>query len=190
MLILIDNYDSFVYNLYQILAQKIACEVYRNDSLSIAELLAKKPRGVVLSPGPGHPKDAGICLELIPALAAAKIPMLGVCLGHQALACAFGGELMSAPQLMHGKVCQIQHQQNGLFAGLEQPMTVTRYHSLVVNPALLPAELEATAHSADGSIMGLQHRHLPFYGVQFHPESMATVGGVPLMHNFLKELET
>lgn len=188
MLVLIDNYDSFVYNIYQILAQTRSCEVYRNDALSVDAVLALRPQAVVLSPGPGHPRDAGICLDLIPALAEHKIPMLGVCLGHQALACALGGSLKSAPQLMHGKVSAIEHSQTGLFAGQAQPMQVTRYHSLIVDPATLPTELEVTARSVDGCIMGLQHRSLPLYGVQFHPESMATVGGVGLVQQFLKQI--
>jgi len=188
MLLLIDNYDSFVYNLYQILAQLVPCRVIRNDQLSCAELLALQPQAVVLSPGPGHPQAAGVCLELVAAAAAQRLPLLGVCLGHQALACALGGSLMPAPELMHGKVSAITHHSQGLFAGLPQPLAVARYHSLVVDPGTLPAELEVTARSADQTIMALQHRHLPLFGLQFHPESLATPQGPALIHHFLDQV--
>lgn len=187
MILLIDNYDSFVYNLYQYIAVDTECVVIRNDKISVAEVLSKAPDGVVISPGPGHPKDAGICLELIPALAQAGIPMLGVCLGHQSLACAFGGELDLTPELMHGKVSAITHQQQGLFKGLPSPLTVTRYHSLMVSK--VPDELEITAQTDDGIIMGLKHKSLPLEGFQFHPESLATEQGKRLIRQFLDRVK-
>lgn len=190
MILILDNYDSFVYNLYQYIAVDQPCEVIRNDQISVAEVLARQPEGVVLSPGPGHPRDAGICLELIPALAQAGLPMLGVCLGHQSLACAFGGELMRTPELMHGKVSAIEHQGQGLFAGLPSPFQATRYHSLTVKPESVPSELEVTAQTADGIIMGLRHRSLPLEGLQFHPESLATEHGKTLIRNFLARTQT
>lgn len=188
MILLIDNYDSFVYNLYQYIAVDRPCEVIRNDKISVSDVIAKRPAGVVLSPGPGHPRDAGICLDLIPALAEAGIPMLGVCLGHQSLACAFGGELAFTPELMHGKVSAIEHQEQGIFNGLPSPFTATRYHSLMVDK--VPAELEVTARTVDGIIMGLKHRSLPLEGLQFHPESLATEHGKQLIRNFLAGTES
>lgn len=191
MLLLIDNYDSFVYNLYQLLARQLEglmpCQVIRNDALSVSELLALQPQGIVLSPGPGRPEQAGVCLELIHAAAARRLPLLGVCLGHQALAQAFGGRVVPAPQLMHGKRSTLQHKGQRLFAGLPNPMTVARYHSLVVEAQSLPPELVITAQADDGCIMALQHLYLPLAGVQFHPESLATVGGQQLLQNFLDQ---
>ncbi|MBF2053952.1 MAG: aminodeoxychorismate/anthranilate synthase component II [Candidatus Sericytochromatia bacterium] len=191
MLLLIDNYDSFVYNLYQLLARQLEglmpCRVIRNDALSVSELLALQPQGIVLSPGPGRPEQAGVCLELIRAAAARLLPLLGVCLGHQALAQAFGGRVVPAPQLMHGKRSQLQHKGQRLFAGLPNPMTVARYHSLVVEAQRLPPELVITAQADDGCIMALQHLYLPLVGVQFHPESLTTVGGQQLLQNFLDQ---
>ncbi|MEZ0368835.1 MAG: aminodeoxychorismate/anthranilate synthase component II [Candidatus Sericytochromatia bacterium] len=188
MILLIDNYDSFVYNLYQVLAAAGAdCRVIRNDALSVAEVAALKPRAIVLSPGPGRPEQAGICLEVIEKLGA-TIPLLGVCLGHQAIAHAFGGTVGYAPQLMHGKTSAIAHTGTGLFRGLPSPMTVARYHSLVAEPDSLPECLEVTATTADGVIMGLRHRELPIQGLQFHPESIATEQGPALLRNFLAEV--
>ena len=188
MILLIDNYDSFVYNLYQVLAAAGAdCRVIRNDALSVAEVAALKPRAIVLSPGPGRPEQAGICLEVIEKLGA-TIPLLGVCLGHQAIAHAFGGTVGYAPQLMHGKTSAIAHAGTGLFRGLPSPMTVARYHSLVAEPDSLPECLEVTATTADGVIMGLRHRELPIQGLQFHPESIATEQGPALLRNFLAEV--
>jgi len=188
MILLIDNYDSFVYNLYQALAGAGAvCRVVRNDALSVAEVLALQPQAVVLSPGPGRPEQAGICLDLIPAVQG-RFPLLGVCLGHQSIAQAFGGKIIRT-QAKHGKTSDILHQGQGLFAGLPSPMRVARYHSLVAERASLPDCLEITAESEEGLIMGLRHRELPIEGVQFHPESIATEAGPALLNNFLKGLE-
>jgi anthranilate synthase component II len=188
MILLIDNYDSFVYNLYQALAGAGAeCRVLRNDALSVSEVLALKPQAVVLSPGPGRPEQAGICLDLIPAVQG-RFPLLGVCLGHQSIAQAFGGKIVRT-QAMHGKTSAIQHQGQGLFAGLPSPLTVARYHSLVAERDSFPACLEITAESEDGLIMGLRHRELPIEGLQFHPESIATEAGPALLNHFLKRLE-
>ncbi len=188
MILLIDNYDSFVYNLYQALAGAGApCRVVRNDALSVADVLALQPQAVVLSPGPGRPEQAGICLDLISAVQG-RFPLLGVCLGHQAIAQAFGGKIIRT-QAKHGKTSDILHQGQGLFAGLPSPMTVARYHSLVAERASLPDCLEITAESQEGLIMGLRHRELPIEGVQFHPESIATQAGPALLNNFLKGLE-
>lgn len=188
MILLIDNYDSFVYNLYQVLAGSGAtCRVVRNDALRVSEVLALQPQAVVLSPGPGRPEDAGICLDLIPAVQG-RFPLLGVCLGHQSIAQAFGGKIIRT-QAKHGKTSEIQHQGQGLFAGLPMPMTVARYHSLVAERESLPDCLEITAETQDGLIMGLRHRNLPIEGVQFHPESIATQAGPALLNNFLKSLE-
>lgn len=188
MILLIDNYDSFVYNLYQYLAAAGAdCRVIRNDALTVTQIQALQPAAIVLSPGPGRPQQAGVCLELIAQLGA-SIPLLGVCLGHQAIAQAFGGTITYAPELMHGKTSPIEHFGSGLFADLPSPMTVARYHSLMAAADSLPDCLEVTARTSDGVIMGLRHRHLPIQGVQFHPESIATEHGMALLKNFLKEL--
>jgi anthranilate synthase component 2 len=188
MILLIDNYDSFVYNLYQALAGAGAsCRVVRNDALSVEDVLALQPQAVVLSPGPGRPEQAGICLDLISAVQG-RFPLLGVCLGHQAIAQAFGGKIIRT-QAKHGKTSDILHQGQGLFAGLPSPMTVARYHSLVAERETLPDCFEITAESQDGLIMGLRHRDLPIEGVQFHPESIATQAGPALLNNFLKRLE-
>ncbi|MBI4970015.1 MAG: aminodeoxychorismate/anthranilate synthase component II [Rhodospirillales bacterium] len=185
MLLLIDNYDSFTYNLWHYLGELGAeIVVKRNDALSAAEALALDPAGIVLSPGPCDPDKAGICLELI-AKAAGKAPILGVCLGHQAIGQAFGGRVVRAPQPMHGKVDAIRHQGSGLFAGLPSPLQATRYHSLVVERQSLPPILHIEAESADGLIMGLRHAIHPIFGVQFHPESIASEGGHALLANFL-----
>ena len=185
MLLLIDNYDSFTWNLYHYLSELGAeVEVHRNDSLTVEEALARKPRAIVLSPGPGDPDKAGICLPLIEQ-AAGVIPLLGVCLGHQSIGQAFGGRIERAPQPLHGKLSTISHDGKGIFDGIPSPMTVTRYHSLTVARSDLPASLEVTAESEDGLIMGLRHRHLPIEGVQFHPESIASEHGHQLLRNFL-----
>ncbi len=186
MLLLIDNYDSFTYNLYHFLGELGATiDVRRNDALTAAEAMALRPQAIVLSPGPCDPARAGICLDLIRA-AAGHVPVLGVCLGHQAIGEAFGGRVVRARIPMHGKVSRIFHQGIGVFAGLPSPFTGTRYHSLTVAREGFPAELEITAESDDGLIMGLQHRKLPLYGVQFHPESIASEHGHALLENFLR----
>ncbi|HIJ63938.1 MAG TPA: aminodeoxychorismate/anthranilate synthase component II [Rhodospirillaceae bacterium] len=185
MFLLIDNYDSFTYNLWHYLGELGAeTEVRRNDALSVAEALAMNPEGIVISPGPCDPDRAGICLELI-AKAAGRIPILGVCLGHQAIGQAFGGRVVRAPQPVHGKTSDIHHVGAGLFAGLPTPFRATRYHSLVVDRPSLPACLEATAWTDDGLVMGLAHRSLNLHGVQFHPESIASEHGHLLLGNFL-----
>jgi anthranilate synthase component 2 len=185
MLLLIDNYDSFTYNLYHYLGELGAdVQVWRNDAISAPEALALRPEAIVISPGPCDPDRAGISLELVRA-AADRCPILGVCLGHQAIAQAFGGKIVRAPQIMHGKLSPIEHAGDGLFQGLPSPFAATRYHSLVVEPASLPACLGVTARTADGVIMGLAHRQRPIYGVQFHPESIATEHGHRLLRNFL-----
>ncbi len=187
MILLIDNYDSFTFNLVHYLNQLGAIvEVVRNDVLSASAALALQPQAIVLSPGPCTPNEAGICLELIAAAAEAAMPLLGVCLGHQSLGQAFGGKVVRAAQVMHGKTSPIQHQGQGVFAGLPNPFTATRYHSLIVERATLPSCLAITAETADGIIMGLQHKTLPLHGVQFHPESIATDHGHALLANFMR----
>ena len=183
MILMIDNYDSFTFNLVQMLAGAGArVEVVRNDVEPVDALLARRPAGIVLSPGPGRPEDAGVCVELIRRRA--PVPLLGVCLGHQALGVAFGAVVDRAPRLMHGKTSPVRHDGRGLFAGLPDPFPATRYHSLEVRRDL-PPELEPVAWSDDGVIMGLVHRDLPYWGVQFHPESVLTHSGPHLMANFL-----
>ncbi|MBU6506954.1 MAG: aminodeoxychorismate/anthranilate synthase component II [Alphaproteobacteria bacterium] len=184
MFLLIDNYDSFTYNLWHYLGE-LGAEVVvkRNDALSVADALALKPQGIVISPGPSDPDHAGICLELIAK--AGRIPLLGVCLGHQAIGQAFGGRVVRAKVPMHGKLSAIRHQDGGVFAGLPNPFDATRYHSLIVERASLPGALAITAETEDGIIMGLQHSERPVHGVQFHPESIASQGGHRLLRNFL-----
>lgn len=185
MILLIDNYDSFTYNLYQILAALgRRVRVVRNDELSVAQVARLRPQALVLSPGPGAPREAGICLELIRTLSG-RIPILGVCLGHQAIAEAFGGRVVGAKRLMHGKTSPIYHQGGGIFYGTQSPLQGMRYHSLIVERSALPEVLEVTAHTADQIIMGLRHRELRVEGVQFHPESIATPEGPRLLANFL-----
>lgn len=187
MLLLIDNYDSFTYNLVHYFGELgVDARVERNDAMSVDALLALKPQAIVLSPGPCTPNEAGVCLDLIPAAAAHHIPLLGVCLGHQALGQAFGGRVVRAPQIMHGKTSDIRHVGNAVFAGLPNPFTATRYHSLIIERASLPTCLQVTAECDDGIIMGLAHECLPLYGVQFHPESIATEHGRELLANFLQ----
>ncbi len=187
-LLLVDNYDSFTYNLYQYLGE-IGAEtlVVRHDQLTVDEALGLGADGIVISPGPGNPDQAGISLELI-ARAAGRVPLLGVCLGHQAIGQAFGGRVVRAPKLMHGKTSEIRHDGRALYAGLPDPFTATRYHSLVVERASVPDCLEITAWTDDGLVMGLRHRELPLEGVQFHPESILTTVGHDLLRNFVSGL--
>jgi anthranilate synthase/aminodeoxychorismate synthase-like glutamine amidotransferase len=183
--LVVDNYDSFVYNLVQYLGELGAVPlVYRHDALSLAEVRELAPDAVLVSPGPGRPEDAGVSNELIRELGA-ELPVLGVCLGHQCIGQVFGGRVVRAPQVMHGKTSWISHDGQGVFAGLPEPFEATRYHSLVVDRASVPDCLEITAETDDGVIMGLRHRELPVEGVQFHPESILTTGGHKLLENFL-----
>jgi anthranilate synthase/aminodeoxychorismate synthase-like glutamine amidotransferase len=185
MILLIDNYDSFTFNLVHFFGDLGAtCLVKRNDTLTPEEALALNPEAIVLSPGPCTPNEAGICLDLV-RLAAGKIPLLGVCLGHQAIGQAFGGHVIRAPEPVHGKTSPVTHGDTDLFKGLPDPFSATRYHSLIVEKSSLPDALEATAFTQDGIIMGLRHRTLPVFGVQFHPESIATSHGHHLLRNFL-----
>jgi anthranilate synthase component 2 len=185
MLVLIDNYDSFTYNLVHFLGELgAACQVFRNDKISVAEVLKLAPKGIVLSPGPCTPNEAGICLELIER-AGPTIPLLGVCLGHQAIGQVYGGKVVRAPVLMHGKLSKITNKGQGAFKGLPKKFEVTRYHSLIVERASLPEALIVTAET-DGLIMGLQHATHPVHGVQFHPESIASEHGHALLANFLE----
>jgi anthranilate synthase component II len=187
MFLLIDNYDSFTYNLLHYLGELgAAVEVRRNDALGVAEALALKLEAIVLSPGPCDPDKAGICLPLIAAAAEGRIPLLGVCLGHQAIGQAFGGKVVRAAVPMHGKLSRISHRGTGLFKSVPSPFTATRYHSLIVERATLPAALSITAETDDGLIMGLAHRTLPIHGVQFHPESIASEHGHALLANFIE----
>jgi anthranilate synthase component II len=186
MILLIDNYDSFTYNLVHYLGELGAgVEVVRNDAISVADAMARKPAAIVLSPGPCTPTQAGICLEMIGAAADAKLPLLGVCLGHQAIGQWFGGDVVRAPYVMHGKTSQMLHTGTSVFAGLPNGFTATRYHSLIVDRATLPDCLTVTAETDDGLIMGLAHNTLPLHGVQFHPESIMTQHGHALLANFL-----
>ena len=185
MLILIDNYDSFTYNLVHYLGELGGeARVFRNDKIAVAEVMAMRPKGIVLSPGPCTPNEAGICLELIEK-AGPTIPLLGVCLGHQAIGQAYGGKVVRAPVPMHGKLSQITHAGKGLLKGLPRKFAVTRYHSLMVERKGLPADLAVTARTDDGLIMGLMHKTHPVHGVQFHPESIASEHGHALLANFL-----
>jgi anthranilate synthase component II len=187
MLLLIDNYDSFTYNLVHYLGELGASvDVVRNDAMTAEQAIARRPAAIVLSPGPCTPNEAGICLDLIALAAHAKVPLLGVCLGHQSIGQAFGGHVVRAPQVMHGKLSAVHHVNAGLFAGLSNPFQATRYHSLIVDRATLPACLSVTAETQDGIIMGLEHKSLPIHGVQFHPESIATEHGHALLANFLR----
>jgi anthranilate synthase component 2 len=187
-ILVIDNYDSFVYNLVQELGE-LGAEpvVFRNDRIDVDGIRQLGPDALLISPGPGRPEDGGVSLAAIRELAG-EIPLLGVCLGHQCLGQVFGAEIVSAPHLMHGKTSEIHHDGEGIFAGLPNPFVATRYHSLVVRPDSVPAALLVTATSTDGVIMGLRHRELPVEGVQFHPESVLTVSGPALLDNFLHQL--
>lgn len=186
MILVIDNYDSFTYNLVHYLAELGAeTQVYRNDALSVQDALALKPKAVLLSPGPCAPDQAGICLPLLRA-APEDLPIFGVCLGHQSIGQAYGGDVIRAKTLMHGKTSQIHHKDVGLFKDLPNPFTATRYHSLAIRRETLPDDLIVTAWTDDGEIMGVQHRTRPIHGVQFHPESIATEGGHQILANFLR----
>ena len=187
MILVLDNYDSFTYNLVQYLGELGAqVKVMRNDEAGVDEIAAMAPAGIVISPGPGTPDGAGVSLGLIERLGRARVPILGVCLGHQAIGQAFGGKVVHARQVMHGKVSRIRHDGRGVFAGLPEEFTATRYHSLVVEHSTLPDALEITARSEDGEIMGLRHRSLAVEGVQFHPEALLTEHGHRMLENFLK----
>ncbi|WP_337995623.1 aminodeoxychorismate/anthranilate synthase component II [Oleispirillum naphthae] len=186
MYLLIDNYDSFTYNLWHYLGELGAeVEVARNDALSAEAAVAKNPAGIILSPGPCDPDRAGICLPLVALAAEKRIPLFGVCLGHQTIGQAFGGKVARAPEPWHGKVCEIRHTGSDVFAGIPDPFQATRYHSLLVEKESLPACLKVTAESPDGLIMGLAHAELPIFGVQFHPESIASQHGHDILKNFL-----
>jgi anthranilate synthase/aminodeoxychorismate synthase-like glutamine amidotransferase len=186
MILLIDNYDSFTFNLVHFLGDLGAeCLVKRNDALTVAEAVALKPEAIVLSPGPCTPNEAGICVDLVHAAAEAGIPLLGVCLGHQSIGQAFGGQVVRAAIPVHGKTSPVLHENTDIFAGLPSPFTATRYHSLIVQRSTLPDTLVPTAFTEDGIIMGLRHASLPIYGVQFHPESIATSHGHEILKNFL-----
>ncbi|TNF79379.1 MAG: aminodeoxychorismate/anthranilate synthase component II [Acidobacteria bacterium] len=188
MIVMIDNYDSFTYNLVQLLwGRGVEVEVLRNDAASVDEILALRPRGIILSPGPGRPERAGICVDLVRSRP--RVPLLGVCLGHQVLGAAFGAEIGRAPRLMHGKTSFIRHLDRGVFKSLSNPFEATRYHSLEVRQESLPEELEPLAWSDEETLMGMRHRQLPYQGVQFHPESILTIEGPQLMDNFLAECE-
>ena len=186
MFVLIDNYDSFTYNLYHFLGELGASiDVRRNDQISVADVMAMQPQGIILSPGPCDPDKAGICLDLIKT-AAGKLPILGVCLGHQAIGQAFGGRVVRAPLPMHGKLSTLKHSGTGIFEDIPSPFSATRYHSLTVDRASLPDCLVSTADADDGVMMAMAHKTLPIYGVQFHPESIASEHGHRLLSNFLR----
>lgn len=188
MILLLDNYDSFTYNLFQALAELGAeVEVVRNDKITVDEIEARldEIEGIVVSPGPCTPSDAGISVELIQRLAG-KVPILGVCLGHQSIGQAFGAKIVLAPELMHGKTSEIRHDGTGIYDGIANPFTATRYHSLIIDPETLPGEFVVTATSKDGIIQGIRHKTMPIEGVQYHPESILTVVGKDLLRNFLK----
>jgi anthranilate synthase component 2 len=188
-IVVIDNYDSFTFNLVQYL-QILNCKVqiFRNDELTVADVLNLRPHGIVLSPGPSTPDKAGICLDLVPAAGEANIPLLGVCLGHQTIGQAFGAKVIRASLPMHGKVSQILHQSTGIFRGLPHPISATRYHSLIIERSSLPAELMVTAETKDAVIMGVRHRSKFIEGVQFHPESILTEHGLAMLKNFVDEI--
>ncbi|MBN2906514.1 MAG: aminodeoxychorismate/anthranilate synthase component II [Rhodobacteraceae bacterium] len=190
MLLLIDNYDSFTYNLVHYLGELGAeTKVVRNDALNVQQAMALNPSAILLSPGPCDPEQAGICLALTRAAAETGTPLMGVCLGHQTIGQAFGGRVVRAPEIVHGKMGQIEHDASGVFAGLPSPFQATRYHSLIVERDTLPECLAVNAWLADGTIMGLRHREKPIHGVQFHPESIASQHGHALLRNFLDTVE-
>lgn len=185
MILMIDNYDSFTYNLVQYLGELGAdLKVYRHDALTLDEIVRIKPEKIVISPGPGRPEDAGISVDLIKTFAS-QIPILGVCLGHQCIGYAYGGRIIQAKKLMHGKTSMIKHDNKGLFQGITNPFEATRYHSLVIDPKTLPQCLEVTAKTSDGEIMGVRHQQYSLWGVQFHPESILTRVGKDILRNFL-----
>jgi anthranilate synthase/aminodeoxychorismate synthase-like glutamine amidotransferase len=189
-ILVVDSYDSFVFNLVQYLGELGAVPlVHRNDAISLDDALALEPDGVLLSPGPGRPESAGILCDAIEAFAGVGTPVFGVCLGHQAIGHVYGAAVVGAPSLMHGKTSEIHHDGAGVFAGLPDPLTATRYHSLTLDPETIPDVLEVTARSADGVVMGVRHRELPVEGVQFHPESILTAAGHDLLGNFLRATE-
>ncbi|NER37337.1 MAG: aminodeoxychorismate/anthranilate synthase component II [Oscillatoria sp. SIO1A7] len=198
MIIVIDNYDSFTYNLVQYLGElgrefPVAADVrvYRNDKISLEEISTSRAAGIVISPGPGRPEDGGVSMDLIRELGPVGTPILGVCLGHQSIGQVFGGKIVSARELMHGKTSQVHHEGAGIFEGVENPLTATRYHSLVIDRESCPEALEITAWVDDGTIMGVRHRDYPhIQGVQFHPESILTASGKQLLANFLKQLDS
>lgn len=186
MIVLIDNYDSFTFNLVHYLGGLGAdVVVHRNDKITVDQVMAMEPEGILLSPGPCTPNEAGICLDLIKT-ASPTIPMFGVCLGHQAMGQVFGGKVIRAPQMVHGKVSEISHDASGVFRGINGPFKATRYHSLIVERASMPAELRVNAQTADGLVMGMAHSSLPLHGVQFHPESIASEHGLLMLQNFLE----
>ena len=190
MLLLIDNYDSFTYNLVHYLGELGAdVKVIRNDAMSAEAAMALNPAGVLLSPGPKAPAQAGICLDMVSLAASTNTPLMGVCLGHQTIGEAFGGKVVRCHEIVHGKMGEIQHTNRGLFEDLPSPFQATRYHSLVVERDSLPDALEITAELKDGTIMGLQHRELPMHGVQFHPESIRSEHGHAMLQNFLKTMK-
>ncbi|QDH17826.1 anthranilate synthase component II [Swingsia samuiensis] len=186
MILLIDNYDSFTFNIVHHLgAMGVECDVRRNDALTAKEALALKPSAIILSPGPCSPNEAGICCDLIRE-AAGKVPVLGVCLGHQAIGQVFGATVVRAPVPMHGKISRISHDGSGVFKGLSKDLDMVRYHSLTIDPSFIPDDIEVNATSEDGVIMGVKHKHYPIHGVQFHPESIASTQGRHLLENFLE----
>jgi anthranilate synthase/aminodeoxychorismate synthase-like glutamine amidotransferase len=186
MILLIDNYDSFTYNIFQFVEELGArCKVVRNDQVTLKDIEKMNPSGIILSPGPGNPDESGICLEILKQPNSTR-PVLGVCLGHQAIGQVFGGRVVRAKTLMHGKVSQVHHDGRGIFEGLKNPLTVTRYHSLVVDSESVPESLELTATAEGGVVMGLRHGTLPIEGIQFHPESMMTECGKDMLANFLR----
>ena len=186
LVLVIDNYDSFVFNLVQYLGELGATPiVYRNDDIDVHDAVGLEPDAVVLSPGPGRPEHAGVCCEAVTAFAQRSVPLLGVCLGHQAVGSAFGASIIAAPELMHGKTSEIGHDGRGLFAGLPSPLIATRYHSLTIDPASVPEALEVCATAPDGTIMAVRHRSAPVHGVQFHPESVLSEGGHRLLQHLL-----
>lgn len=190
MLLLIDNYDSFTYNLVHYLGELGAeVKVVRNDALSVDDAMALNPAGIMLSPGPCDPDQAGICLDIVKRAEQTRTPLMGVCLGHQSIGQAFGGKVVRCHEIVHGKMGQMKHAGEGLFAGLPNPFEATRYHSLVVERASLPDCLKVTAELDDGTIMGLQHRELPIHGVQFHPESIRSQHGHAMLQNFLNTMK-
>jgi len=191
MLVLIDNYDSFTYNLWHYLGELGAeAKVFRNDALTVDEVMAMEPDGIVISPGPCDPDRAGICLDLVARCARDTVPLMGVCLGHQAIGQAFGGSIERSPKPMHGKVSEVKHDGNGVFEQLPSPLRATRYHSLTIAPESVPDCLEINARSDDGVIMGVRHRDLSIHGVQFHPESIESEHGHAMLRNFLSETKS
>ena len=189
MITVIDNYDSFTYNLVQYLGEIGAdIKVYRNDEIKADALINEGPKGILISPGPSDPDHAGICLDVIKLAAEKKIPLLGVCLGHQSIGQAFGGEIVRGQKPMHGKISTLSHTGKGVFEGIENEYDITRYHSLIIERETFPDDLEITAETDDGKIMGIQHKNLPIHGVQFHPESIATQHGHKLLENFVRLL--